>query len=135
LLDVDTDIIYMCTLQFLEGLFQHSPHVKDFITVADGLESIGRFTALPCLPYDFANSVASDSLVQVMRTMMDSSNSQTLLYLSKLVKSSLLETRHFWGSFDEPSQLLPLIDVDGKFLIFHPVFFTNGPCSRTRSEC
>jgi len=45
------------------------PHCKDFITNTDGLKHIEQLTVLPCLPYDFANSVTSDSLAQVMRTM------------------------------------------------------------------
>ncbi|KAJ7647304.1 hypothetical protein FB45DRAFT_975025 [Roridomyces roridus] len=90
---------------FLEGLFQHTPHCKDFITATDGLARLGRLTSLPCIPYDFANSVASDSMVQVMRTMSE------LSHLSKLVKESLDETKGFWESIDENSKLLPLVDI------------------------
>jgi E3 ubiquitin-protein ligase HUWE1 len=109
-----SNLTYICIVQFLEGLFQHPPHVKDFIALADGLECIGRFTALPCLPYDFANSVASDSLVQVMRTMTEASTSQTLLHLSSLVKASLAETEYFWGSFEESSKLMPLLEIESQ---------------------
>lgn len=98
-------------MQFFEGLFQNPTQCKDFISGTDGLERIGRLTALPCLPYDFANSVASDSLVQVMRTMTDTSPSETLLYLQKLVNASLAETEHIWGSMDDQSKLLPLLEI------------------------
>jgi E3 ubiquitin-protein ligase HUWE1 len=97
--------------RFLEGLFQHTPHCKDFITNTDGMERIGRLTALRCLPYDFANSVASDSLVQVMRTMTDVAASETLLFLQKLVAASLEETNEFWGTMDRQSKFLPLVDI------------------------
>lgn len=101
--------------RFLEGLFQHTPHCKDFITETDGLSHLGRFTALPCLPFDFANSVASDSMVQVMRTMTEVATSETLLHLATLVKDSLAETHGFWENVTEPSKLLPLIDItDGE---------------------
>lgn len=102
--------------QFLEGLFQHTPHCKDFITSIDGLTRLGRLTGLPCLPYDFANSVASDSMVQVMRTMTEVTTSETLLHLSKLVKESLDDTKNFWGTLQEQSHLLPLVDVTGESL-------------------
>ena len=58
--------------------FQHVPHCRDLINDADGLERLAKLTCLPCLPYDFANSVASDSLVQVMRTMADAATTETL---------------------------------------------------------
>ncbi|KAF7332527.1 hypothetical protein MKEN_00135300 [Mycena kentingensis (nom. inval.)] len=98
-------------LRFLEGLFQHTPHCKDFITSADGLERLGRITSLPCIPYDFANSVASDSLVQVMRTMAEVTTPETLAHLSKLVKESLEATKDFWETLKGDSKLLPLVDL------------------------
>ncbi|KAJ7287510.1 hypothetical protein C8J57DRAFT_1707813 [Mycena rebaudengoi] len=99
-------------LRFLEGLFQHTPHCKDFITATDGLTRLGRLTSLPCIPYDFANSVASDSMVQVMRTMAEVTTGETLAHLSKLVKESLDTTRDFWdNTAGEASRLLPLVDI------------------------
>ncbi|KAK7057165.1 hypothetical protein R3P38DRAFT_3252330 [Favolaschia claudopus] len=100
-------------LRFLEGLFQHTPHCKDFITAADGLARLGRLTSLPCIPYDFANSVASDSIVQVMRTMSEVTTADTLAHLSKLVNESLEATKSFWESFEENSKLLSLVDITG----------------------
>ncbi|KAH7909328.1 hypothetical protein BJ138DRAFT_1181114 [Hygrophoropsis aurantiaca] len=97
--------------RFLEGLFQHNPHCKDFIRNSDGLDRIGRLTALPCLPYDYANSVASDSLVQVVRTMTEVGPNEALHYLSRLVGSSLSDTNSFWGSLEPQSRLLPLLDL------------------------
>lgn len=82
--------------------------------MTDGLTLLGRLTSLPCLPYDFANSVASDSMVQVMRTMTEVATDETLLHLSKLVKQSLDETRNFWETVSEPSKLLPLVDITGQ---------------------
>ncbi|KAJ7703165.1 hypothetical protein B0H17DRAFT_1175941 [Mycena rosella] len=96
---------------FLEGLFQHTPHCKDFITATDGLARLGRLTSLPCIPYDFANSVASDSMVQVMRTMSEVTTGETLAHLSKLVKESLDATKSFWEFAEEDSKLLPLVDI------------------------
>ncbi|XP_006461106.1 hypothetical protein AGABI2DRAFT_204611 [Agaricus bisporus var. bisporus H97] len=98
--------------RFLEGFFQHGPHCKDFITLSDGLTYIGRLTALPCLPYDFSNSVTSDSLVQVMRTLVDFATNETLVYLSKIVHDSLRDTTDFWNSLEPSSKLLPLLDIN-----------------------
>jgi hypothetical protein len=86
---------------------------RDFITSTDGLQWFGRLTGLPCLPYDFANSVASDSMVQVLRTMTEVATSETLLHLTEIVKESLDETKFFWESIQEPSKLLPFIDLPG----------------------
>ncbi|KAJ3575128.1 hypothetical protein NP233_g1305 [Leucocoprinus birnbaumii] len=98
--------------RFLEGFFQHAPHCSDFIALSDGLNSIGRLTALPCLPYDFSNSVASDSLVQVMRTLVDYATNDTLVYLAEIVRKSLQETKTFWGTFQPSSKLLPLLEIN-----------------------
>lgn len=97
--------------RFLEGLFQHTPHCRDFITQTDGMERLLRLTALPCLPYDFANSVSSDSLVQVIRTMGETAPNEALVYLAKQVKESLADTKGFWESLEEDSKLLPLVDI------------------------
>ncbi|TDL26261.1 hypothetical protein BD410DRAFT_895667 [Rickenella mellea] len=97
--------------KFLEGLFQHISHCKDFVSTTDCLARLTRMLALPCMPYDFANSVHSDSLVQVIRTMTEVAPTETLGHLAKEVKVSLEETRDFWQSLDGKSHLLPYIDV------------------------
>ncbi|KAJ8481173.1 hypothetical protein ONZ45_g15389 [Pleurotus djamor] len=81
--------------RFLEGLFQHPPHCKDFVSLV-GLGALGRISSLPCLPYDFASSVASDSMVQVMRTLAEICTTETVQHLMMLVRSSLDETNDFW---------------------------------------
>lgn len=79
----------------------------------EGLDRFARLTALPCLPYDFANSVASDSLVQVIRTMAEAATTETLTFLVKLVATSLEECKDFWETTDEQSKLLSLVDFSG----------------------
>ncbi|KAI9068310.1 hypothetical protein FKP32DRAFT_1587710 [Trametes sanguinea] len=96
--------------KFLEGFFQHVPHCRDFVADPEGLDHLARLTALPCLPYDFANSVGSDSLVQVIRTMAESATTETLAFLIKLVSESLAECKDFWETMEEKSKLLPLVD-------------------------
>jgi E3 ubiquitin-protein ligase HUWE1 len=61
-----------------------------------GLDFLGRITALPCLPYDFGNSLSSDSLVQVVRTLAEANAQETLAFLSRLVRASLDATASFW---------------------------------------
>ncbi|KAF8906522.1 hypothetical protein CPB84DRAFT_1675694 [Gymnopilus junonius] len=97
--------------RFLEGFFQHPPHCRDFATTTDGLQQLGRLTSLPCLPYDFANSVASDSMVQVLRTMAEVATSETLLHLAQIVKESLNDTKFFWDPLEESSKLLHFVDL------------------------
>ncbi|KAI0373495.1 hypothetical protein BV20DRAFT_1119067 [Pilatotrama ljubarskyi] len=96
--------------KFLEGFFQHVPHCRDFVADAEGLDRFARLTSLPCLPYDFANSVGSDSLVQVIRTMAESATTETLAFLLKLVQESLEECKDFWESMEGQSKLLPLVE-------------------------
>ena len=101
--------------QFLEGYFQHVPHCRDFVANGDGLEHFARLTALPCIPYDFPNSVASDSMVQVMRTLAEVATNDTIQHLSKLVKESLDETADFWKTPSHESKLISLIDLAGMY--------------------
>lgn len=100
----------------MEGLFQHPVHCKDFVINTDGLERIGRLTGLPCLPHDFANSIASDSLVQVIRTMVEAATNETLAFLVKLVRESLAETEEFWKFGESTSTFLPLLETNGKII-------------------
>jgi E3 ubiquitin-protein ligase HUWE1 len=92
-------------------LFHHHQHTDEFITAVNGLERLGRITALPCLPFDWANSVSSDSLVQVVRTLAEAATSETLSFLSTLVKQSLDETADFWNSFGGPSKLAGMLQI------------------------
>ncbi|KAH9176780.1 hypothetical protein EDB89DRAFT_1939867, partial [Lactarius sanguifluus] len=100
--------------RFLEGLFQHTSHCKDFISNSDGLVLLGRLTALPCIPYDFGGSVASDSLVQVIRTMFDAAPNATMNALTSWVKESLQETSSFWSSLSKKSKFIELLDSAGQ---------------------
>ncbi|KAL4252810.1 UPL family protein [Abortiporus biennis] len=102
--------------KFIEGFFQHVPHCRDFITNTDGLERLGRLTALPSLPYDFPNSVASDSLVQVVRTMIEASTNETLIFLVGLINQSLEETKQFRDLSCDRPVLRHFIDLDGEQL-------------------
>ncbi|KAF8625408.1 hypothetical protein AX15_005373 [Amanita polypyramis BW_CC] len=97
--------------RFLEGLFQHTPHCRDFVTATDGFSRLGRLTGLPCLPYDYANGVASDSMVQIMRTTVEVVTNETFMLLAKLVSESLENTRSFWESMDGQSKLVSLVDT------------------------
>lgn len=109
--------------QFLDGFFQHPVHCRDFVLNTDGLKRIGRLTALPCLPYDFANNVASDSMVQVLRTMAEVATNETLTQLIAFVKDSLDDTRFLWDSEQWNSKLLSLIDVSGEELVLRSSAF------------
>ena len=75
---------------------------------------MARLTSLPCLPFDFANSVASDSLIQVVRTMTEAATNETITFLVKLVQESLEECKDFWDPINEQSKFLSLVEFDGK---------------------
>jgi E3 ubiquitin-protein ligase HUWE1 len=106
--------------QFLEGFFQHHLHCDDFVKKIDGLDRLERITALSCLPYDFANSPSSDSLVQVARTLAEANPKETLLFLSRMVQKSLAETSDFWSTVGGGSKLGPLLEFAGmSIVLFH----------------
>lgn len=90
------------------------PHCRDFVADADAMALLAKLTCLPCLPFDFANSVTSDSLVQVLRTMVEAAPNDTLTFLVKLVQESLDECKDFWSTVEEQPKLLTLVDFAGK---------------------
>ncbi|KAH8107868.1 hypothetical protein BXZ70DRAFT_1014411, partial [Cristinia sonorae] len=96
--------------KFLEGFFQHVPHCRDFVRNSDSRKRLGALTALPCLPYDYPNSVASDSLVQVVRTMMEASPTETLDFLIDLVNESLAQTNEFRDSAEGQPRFFSLVE-------------------------
>jgi E3 ubiquitin-protein ligase HUWE1 len=102
----------------LEGYFQHVPHCRDFVSNTDGLNRLARLTALPCIPYDFPNSVASDSLVQVVRTMVEAATSETLTFVIKMVNDSLEETKDLRDDDLGESKLSALANASGMLVAY-----------------
>lgn len=90
------------------------PHCREFLSSQGGLDHLARLTALPCLPYDFANSVSSDSLVQVVRTMVEASTSDTLTFIVKIVNESLVETASLREDHSGESKYLKLANAESK---------------------
>ncbi|EPQ27339.1 uncharacterized protein PFL1_06891 [Pseudozyma flocculosa PF-1] len=88
------------TARFLEGLFQTTSHCKDFLKL-DGLAKMLRFYSLPSLPYDFAASMAADSLVTLFRYVTEISPSTVLTALFRDVKQSLEVAGPIWGAFHQ----------------------------------
>ena len=92
------------------------------MTSTDGLQRLGRLTALPSLPYDFPGSIASDSLVQVVRTAIESATPETLNFLVSIVNESLAETKDFreLGTDSRPL-LLSMIENHGSSTNLSPL--------------
>lgn len=99
--------------QFLEGLFQHTAHVKDFVTKVEGVDLLVKFYDLPSLPSYFHSSVAGGQIITVVRTMAEAVPSPTLEKLLKIVKTSLDETRDIWKA--DGSMLTAAFEVSGVF--------------------
>jgi E3 ubiquitin-protein ligase HUWE1 len=85
--------------------------------LTDGFSRLGRLTGLPCLPYDYANGVASDSMVQIMRTTVEVVTDETFTLLAKLVAESLESTQCFWEAVNDKSKLLPFVNVTSKPIV------------------
>lgn len=79
------------------------------------MDSFARLLALPCLPYDYANSVYSDSIVQVVRTMAEIAPTETLGHLSIQVNESLDETKDFWQNPESRSRFLSSVEITGMY--------------------
>jgi E3 ubiquitin-protein ligase HUWE1 len=75
------------------------------------------------MPCDLANSLGSDSIIQVIRSMVKVPPNETLNHFTLQVKYSLDGTRVVWESLDNDSQFLPLNDLEGKF--FFPLSHCN----------
>ncbi|KAN0062881.1 E3 ubiquitin-protein ligase tom1 [Thecaphora frezii] len=88
------------TARFLEGLFQTTSHCKDFLKL-DGLAKLLRFYSFPSLPYDFAASMAADSLVTLFRYMTEISPSTVLSALFRDVRQALETAGPVWDSLHE----------------------------------
>ena len=66
-------------------------------------------------------SLASYSIVQIMRTMTEASTSETLLHLAKLVRESLALTQNFWVKLEDSSKVLQFVDLSGSYLSSFPL--------------
>lgn len=97
---------------------------------------LGRLTALPCIPYDFGGSVASDSLVQVIRTMFDAAPNATMNSMTGWVKESLQETSEFWSTPSKKSKFTELLDLAGiplRSATFYGIYLNH--CLLGQSHC
>ncbi|KIJ39919.1 hypothetical protein M422DRAFT_257242 [Sphaerobolus stellatus SS14] len=92
--------------RFLEGMFQHAPHCRDFVTNTDCVDRLSRIIVLPCIPYNYACSVSSDSMVQLLRVMTEVAPTQTVNKILEFVKVALDDTKEFWSTMDGKSKLL-----------------------------
>ncbi|KZO98855.1 hypothetical protein CALVIDRAFT_495662 [Calocera viscosa TUFC12733] len=97
--------------RFMDGLFQHTPHIRDFISKADGVERICKLFTLPCLPEDFASSSAAEALVAALRLMAEVNPQTTLVKVHEQVRSSLIDTKDFWSSAPETPKLYSMASV------------------------
>lgn len=73
-------------------------------------------------------------MVQVLRTMTEVATSETLSYLTQIVKSALDETKFFWESVQENSKLLELVDISGKSCYTFCTFAVPNVCNRRRKH-
>lgn len=98
--------------RFLEGLFQNTSNIKDF--VKEGCpEMLLNYFSLPLLPTNFSATTASDSLSYLFRMIAEGSPMPTLLAIATKVKESLGFIMEKGDNYDQ-SVLLEFVDVDAK---------------------
>ncbi|WFD28324.1 HECT-type E3 ubiquitin transferase [Malassezia nana] len=76
--------------RFLEGFFRNASLSRDFVR-SGSLSRLLAFLSTPCLPYHFGTSSPADSLVMLLRTMVEESPSAVLSALLQEVYRSLHE--------------------------------------------
>jgi E3 ubiquitin-protein ligase HUWE1 len=97
--------------QFLEGLFQHTGHCREFVSKSDGVNLLIRLYDLPSLPANFCMTPAAQSIVSVMRAMAEAVPTPTLERLLGAVRESLDQTRPIWKMGDEPRRPTSFLEV------------------------
>jgi len=76
--------------RFLEGFFRNAALCRDFMR-SGSLARLLAFLSTPCIPYHFGTSSPADSLVVLLRTMVEESPSTVLSSLLRDVHQSMHE--------------------------------------------
>ena len=76
--------------RFLEGFFRNAALCRDFMR-SGSLARLLAFLSTPCIPYHFGTSTPADSLVMLLRTMVEESPSTVLSALLRDVHQSMTE--------------------------------------------
>ncbi|TIB37190.1 hypothetical protein E3P86_02254 [Wallemia ichthyophaga] len=97
--------------RFLESVFTNGTHAKEFLD-AGGLERLGRFFGLPCLPYDFSISRASEAIAQLGRVLIEIKPEVTLMWSMEQVREKLESTRHIWSEMRNKSLFIKMKDLN-----------------------
>jgi E3 ubiquitin-protein ligase HUWE1 len=78
---------------------------------------MSTIVTLPCIPYNYGSTVASDSLVQILRTMTEVAPALTMSKVISHVRAALDETRNFWSSTGGESKLVRYVELSSKSTI------------------
>jgi len=62
-----------------------------------------------------------------MRTLVDYTANETLVYLAEITRCSLQETKAFWTSAQASSKLLPLMEIDCMLFCIASISFFIEP--------
>ena len=77
-----------------------------------GLEKIGQFFSLPCLPYDFSTTKASESIAHLGRVLIETKPESSLSWSLDQVKISLENTKDIWSQFRKSSLFKELKEIN-----------------------
>ncbi|WFD24365.1 HECT-type E3 ubiquitin transferase [Malassezia equina] len=89
--DVNTPVAsFDVVCRFLEGFFRNAALCRDFMR-SGSLARLLAFLSTPCIPYHFGTSSPADSLVMLLRTMVEESPSTVLTALLRDVQLSINE--------------------------------------------
>ncbi|TIC61802.1 hypothetical protein E3Q03_02533 [Wallemia mellicola] len=96
--------------RFLESVFTNGSHAKEFLE-SGGLDKIGYFFSLPCLPYDFSITRASESIAQLGRVLIETKPEVSLTWSLDQMRTNMDATRHIWSELRNQSLFKQMKEV------------------------
>lgn len=96
--------------QFLESVFTNGTHAREFLD-AGGLDRLGKFFGLPCLPYDFSISRASEAIAQLGRVLIEIKPEVSLIWSMEQIREKLENTKHIWSEMRTKSLFIKMKDL------------------------
>lgn len=100
--------------QLLESMLQNVAHCQDFVTMG-ALDVLLGLIRLPCIPYDFASTPASEAFASTIRVLTETLPKETLTVVMKQLRTDLTQLQPFWQSIQAKPQMTSMISPTRKY--------------------
>ncbi|KAH9820843.1 hypothetical protein DFH28DRAFT_1121207 [Melampsora americana] len=94
--------------RLLESMLQNVAHCQDFISMG-ALDVLLGLVRLPCIPYDFAITPASEAFASTIRVLTETLPKETLTVVMKQLRVDLIQLKPFWETIRPNAQLPEMI--------------------------